>query len=475
MTPHDIPLVIIFSIVVVGTLIGLAASARRKMSLDQWTVGGRGFGTLFMFLLMAGETYTTFAFLGASGWAYSRGGPVLYVLAYATLASAVSFFILPPISELGRRYGMQTQSDFFNVRYKSPALAIFVSIIGIAAFIPYLQLQITGLGMIVSIASFDAIGRTPAMIIAVALVVTFVFAGGIRAVAWVSVLKDLLMVIAVLAVGIGIPMIHFGGIGPMFAALAEARPQHLTMPGATGNLDHSWFISTVLLTALGYYMWPHGFSSAFSANSPDTLRRNAIIMPLYSLTFPFIFFVGFAAVMVLPGLPNGDLSLLTLVRQTFPPWFLGVIGGAGALTAMVPAATFILTASTLFSKNICRPVFAPNMTDEQVARLARATVLVLGLITLMLSIYGSATLVSLLLVGYAGVTQCLPGVVFGLFWKRVSRTAVFTGMVAGIACAALLMLTGRDPWFGINAGFIALLLNFTITVVGSLFSRSSSN
>ncbi len=49
------------------------------------------------------------------------------------------------------------------------------------------------------------------------------------------------------------------------------------------------------------------------------------------------------------------MSLLSLARKTFPPWFLGVIGGAGALTAMVPSAMILLTASTLFAKNLVRP------------------------------------------------------------------------------------------------------------------------
>src|SRR4029077_2858951 len=113
---------------------------------------------------------------------------------------------------------------------------------------------------------------------------------------------------------------------------------------------------------------------------------NAVVMPLYTLTLAFIFFAGFASVLVLPGMSNGDLELLTVVRRSFPPWFLGVIGGAGALTAMVPASIFILTAATLFAKNLYRPVFAPAMTDDQVAKLARVTVIVLGVVSLCLAI-----------------------------------------------------------------------------------------
>jgi len=468
MSSSSVALTIIFVIIAAGACLGFLAGARRKLNLEQWTVGGRGFGVLLVYLLMAGEVYTTFSFLGASGWAYSRGGPALYIMAYLTLAYVVSFFILPPIWELGRRHGLQTESDFFARRYGSNYLAAFVSLTGMAFLVPYVQLQFTGLGIIVEVASFDGIRRTPAMVIAVSIVAAFVLASGVRAVAWVSVLKDSLMVLAALAIGIGVPYAHFGGIGKMFAALAHTRPAHLTMPGATPNLGHAWYISAVLLTSLGFYMWPHSFAATFTARSGDIIRRNAVVMPLYTLTLAFVFFAGFSAVVALPGLANGDMALLTIVRSTFPAWFLGVIGGAGALTAMVPAAIFTLTAATLFAKNFYRPLFAPAMTDDQVARLARLMVVVLSLIGLFFAIYSSTTLVSLLLLGYAGVGQFFPGVVLGLYWKRATLSGVFTGLVAGVGAVAVLGLTKHDPMFGLNAGFVALCLNFLLAVGVSL-------
>ena len=474
MSPGQIAIAVIFLIVLLGSTIGFLAGSRHKMDLEQWSVGGRGFGLLLMWLLMAGEIYTTFAFLGASGWAYSRGAPALYIPAYITLGYVVSFFILPQIWEMGRQFSLQTQSDFFERRYRSPMLAALVAVAGVAFLIPYLQIQLTGLGIIVQVASFDGIGRAQAIVVGVALVAAFVFVGGIRAVAWVSVLKDLFMIVGAVAVGLGAPYIYFGGVKPMFAALLQAKPNHFVMPGATANLGHSWYISTVLLSSLGFYMWPHSFATTFTAKSGAILRRNAVVMPLYTISLAFIFFAGFAALLVTPGLANGDLSLLTLARKTFPPWFLGVIGGAGALTAMVPAAVILLTAATLFAKNFWRPIFAPRMTDSQVARLARALVVALSLISLYFAIYSSTTLVSLLLLGYAGVTQFFPGVVLGLYWKRVTRLGVFAGLLAGLASVAFLMLSKRDPFLGVNAGFFALCLNFAVTALTSVL-RPDSN
>jgi solute:Na+ symporter, SSS family len=468
LSPAAIALAVTFAIVAIGTAVGFLAGSRQKMDLEQWTVGGRRFGTVLVFLLMAGEAYTTFSFLGVSGWAYSRGAPVLYVLAYITLAYVTSFFILPQLWELGRRHRLQTQPDFFNTRYRNRYLTGFVCVVGIMAFIPYVQLQLVGVGIIVSVASFGHIGSAPAMAVAALLIVAFVFANGVRAVAWVSVVKDFLMMVAAVAIGVGIPLVHFGGIGAMFHALAHVHPRHLVMPGATANLGHSWFISTVLLSALGSYMWPHLFGTAFTARSANTLRRNAVVMPLYTLTLALMFFAGFAAVLTVPHLKDGDLAVLIVAQQTFPPWFLGVIGGAGALTAMVPAAILILTAATLFAKNLYRPLFAPTLTDDGVARLARAMVVLLGAVSLALAVHGSSTIVSLLLTAYAVMAQCFPGVVLGLYWARVSGRGVFIGMIVGVVTAASLMAAHLDPVFGLNAGFVALCVNLVVTVTASL-------
>ena len=461
-------LTVICGIVALGSFIGFFAGSRYKMDLEQWTVGNRGLGMVLVWVLMAGEVYTTFTFLGASGRAYSWGGPVLYILAYQPLMYVVSFYLLPQIWEAGRRYRLQTQADFFRVRYGSKYLEAFVALVGIAFLIPYIQLQLTGLGLIVEVASFGGIHRIPAMVISFSIVAGFVLTSGVRGAAWVSVLKDMLLLFAALFVGIAVPYHYFGGVGSMFSALAQAKPGHLVMPGATKDFGHLWFVSTVLMTAFAFFMWPQYIGARYTAKDGNTLRRNAVIMPLYSITMPLVFIVGFTALLVLPKLPDGDLALLSIVRKTFPAWFLGLIGGAGALTAMVPAAVQILAASTLFIKNFCRPILAPSMTDPQVARLAKAAVLGITAIAMGFAIYSSTSLVGLLIIGYTGVAQFFPGVVLGLYSRRVTTAGVFAGMIIGVSIVAFLGLTKHDPFLGLNAGFIGLCFNFAVTAVVSV-------
>lgn len=474
MSPGTIALGIILGIVSLGSGIGFLAGRKRQVNLEEWAVGGRGFGLLLVWILMAGETFTAFSVLGISGWVYSRGGPTLYVLVYLTLGQVLCFFIAPRIWEAGRRHGLQTIGDFFSKRYGSRLLAAVVASSGVVFLIVYLQLQITSLGIIVNVASFESVGRFPSMLVASVVVAGFVLTSGVRGVAWVSVLKDFLLIGVALILGIGLPYIHFGGIGAMFEAVMRAKPGHLSMPGATTSDGHSWFITTVLVNSM-FFAWPHFFGAIFTAKSADTARRNTVIMPFYVLPLALIFFAGCAALLIVPGLKNGDLALLTAVRVTFPPWLLGVIGGAGALTAMVPAAIHILTASTLIAKNVYRPMFAPEMAEVDVRRLVRISVAVVTVVAFCLSIHSSTTLVGLLLLAYSGVSQFAPGIVLGIFSSRVNAAGVLTGLFAGLSIVGYLIFTQSDPLYGMNAGFIGLVVNVVLVVAVSLMTAPKPN
>ena len=90
-------------------------------------------------------------------------------------------------------------------------------------------------------------------------------------------------------------------------------------------------------------------------------RKNAIIMPLYQLVLLFVIFTGFAAILQVPGLKGADtdLALLKLSVKTFDPWFVGLIGSAGILTALVPGSMILMASSTLFAKNVYKARVRP--------------------------------------------------------------------------------------------------------------------
>jgi len=473
MSNETVSLLIIFLFIISATIIGLIPGMKKKMNLEEWAVGGRNFGRWLNWFILAGEIYTAFAFLGASGWAYSRGGPTFYILGYGALAYIIGYYLLPKISPIGRKYGLMTQPDLIEHIYKSKSLSLFAAIIGVAFLLPYLQLQLTGLGIIIETCSYGQLGRTPAMLIAFVLVASFVYLSGLKGVASTAVLKDILLMIAVVFFGLYLPIHHFGSLGGMFEAIETAKPGFLALPGGTKNFDVSWVMSTLVVTSLGFYMWPHFTTNSFSARNPDVLRHNAVYLPLYQICLLFPMLVGFAALLLLPTvLKTPDMAFMAVVQAYFPGWTLGLVGGAGALACMIPAADLLLSTSMLFTRNIYSKTFGKNTPPDKLIHVVRLVLLGLTSVALCLAIYLPNMLVNLLLTGYSGVTQFFPLIVLGLYWKKATRLGAFSGLLVGEILVFALILGKLDPLpfagMNLNAGFVALICNFVVFVIVSL-------
>jgi SSS family solute:Na+ symporter len=476
-------LVFIAAAALLALALGFLASRGKDMSLEQWTVGGRGFGAIFVFLLLAGEIYTTFTFLGGSGYAYGKGAPAYYILCYGTLAYVISYFMLPPIWRYARDNRLYSQSDFFVRKYDSPALGILVALVDIVALIPYLVLQFKGLGIIVEIAGYGAISSTVAIWLGAIIVAAYVMVSGVHGSAWTSVAKDTLILVIVIFLGIYLPYHYYGGLGAMFAAIEQAKPGFTVLPSHGESLW--WFSSTVLLTALGFYMWPHTFASIYTARGATVIRKNAIVLPLYQLILLFVFFVGFAATLQVPGLTgsNIDLALFKLSAKTFDPWFVGLIGATGVFTALVPGSMILMTAATLIANNLYRTV-NPATNDRQVARIAKLLVPVVALVAVFFTLKGGDTIVALLLMGYSFVTQLFPSLLLSLARRNfATREGAMAGIIAGVATVAVVSLTGANlhtlkwlpaPIQDLNVGIVALAVNVIALVVVSLATRDAA-
>jgi SSS family solute:Na+ symporter len=448
------------------------------MDLEQWTVGGRGFGTLFVFLLLAGEIYTTFTFLGGSGWAYGEGGPAFYILSYGCLAYVMSYWLLPAVWRYAKEHRLHSQSDFFEKKYESKGLGIFVSLVAVVAMVPYLALQFQGLGLIVSSASYGTISPLFAAIIGTVSVTIYVMISGIRGSAWTAVIKDVMVLVVVVALGIYLPFALYGGIGEMFREIQAQRPGFLALPDEGYSV--SWFVSTVLLTALGFYMWPHYFTSAFSAENDKIFKRNAIFLPLYQLVLLFVFFIGFAAILQVPELEGErvDQALLILSKDEFSPLVVGLIGATGLLTALVPGSIILMVASTVLAKNVFGAI-SPGTEERRIALLARVLVPVVALVSLWFSQQSGQGVVLLLLLGYSLVTQLFPAATLSLLPNNfVTKWGAGAGIAAGVATVTYVTVAGTAigdllPFLpqalaDTNIGIVALFVNFAVMIGVSL-------
>jgi SSS family solute:Na+ symporter len=457
----------IVALVVVGTiLLGLSGVRGVKMDPQEFIVGGRRIGALLLWLLLAGEIYTTFTFLGAAGWAYGKGAPAYYILCYGTIAYIISFFLAPAIHRIARERGYLTGPDFFTDRYGSRLLGALVALLGFLMLVPYVTLQLTGLQILLQIAGYNTFNPLAAVAIGFFVVAIFTFAAGLRGAAFASVAKDLLVLLGVIFAGIVLPIHFFGSPAGALDAVLHDHPGWLTIGGPTAPNGITWVVTTTILTGCGFFMWPQSMAAIYSARDEDTLRRNAVFLPFYQVMLLLVFFAGFTALEVLPGLkgPAADQSFMLVVQKTYSPWVLGFVAAAGTLAALIPAAGQLLAAASIIGKNVFADYGIARDPAAQ-TRTTRILVLVVALLAFGFWALAKVTLVGLLLIGYNGITQLFPGVVLGVATRRPPALAVGAGIVAGLLTLVYFAWINTGQVTGINTGLIALAINIAVTAL----------
>lgn len=464
MSPAATALLIVAGVIFGTVAFALSAVRRFKMDPQEFIVGSRSFGALLLWILLAGEIYTSFTFLGAAGWAYGRGAPAFYIIVYGVIGYVIGYFYLPLVWRLGKERNLMTWPDFLIEQYGSKTLGTVVAVLQFFLVVPYVTLQLSGLQILLTLAGYGRFDATVAVSVAFLLIALFVFTAGLRGTAWASVIKDALVLGAALFAGIFLPIRFFGSPANMISHVIAVKPHWFTLQTGSAPNGMTWYVSTILLSSIGYFMGPANAPSIFAARDERTVRRNMIFMPLYNIVVLFVLLAGFTAMLIVPGLkgPAADQSFILLLQRFFPAWVLGIIAGAGCLAALLPASVLLLGAASVFSRNVL------NHT-----RWVRPLVLVCAILALVLWIFAKTSLVELLLFYYNGITQLAPGVMLSLFWKRLSAWSVGAGLAAGEAYAAYALHVPNGP-YGINNGLIALACNLAVlAVAGVLFPRKS--
>ncbi|MDQ4501553.1 sodium:solute symporter family protein [Sinomonas sp. ASV322] len=458
-----LPVLIILGIVAIGA-IGVW-SRTRQTSLSGWSVGKRDLPRWTTWFLQAGESLTTFSFLGLAGIAYGGGVAALFAVGYLTISCVLQYFITPRQRQLGANRGYLTMADFFQDRFGSRTLGKTVALVGALFLIPYLQLQITGLGLIVQLATGSADASGFSMIVASVLVVVFVIWAGIRGLARVAVFKDFMMVAALVIVLAGV-IASVGGIPTVVEKVNAISSGYFTM--SRPGLDATFWVSSVIVTGLGagFNTFPHLWPPTLAAKSGAVLRRNSSWIAIYQLSLFIPILVGLAGILVLKQKTPGNFVLLSVAQHTLPEPLIAVIAIGGAAAAMVPAGAIAMGISMLVSHNLL-PVKNPKLRfrlNHVIVAVAVGLALAFGL--------AKSDIAALLLLTYGGLTQFAPAVAIAIGRKvRVHGIPVVLGIAAGTISVAIITFAGIKTG-GVDSGLISLAPNLIVLAVSELIRRT---
>jgi SSS family solute:Na+ symporter len=458
--PH--PLNVVALTVLIVIFVGVAAmgflaarwrvkpAERGLKSLDEWGLGGRQFGSWITWFLLGGDLYTAYTFIAVPAAMWSTGAVTgFFAVPYTIVLYPIVFLLMARLWSVSHRHGFVTPADFVGGRYGSRSLSTAVAVTGILATMPYIALQLVGIKAVLSVlgvgSGTNAFMSDLPLIIAFVVLAAYTYTAGLRAPATIAVVKDLLIYIVIIVAIVWLPA-HLGGWASIFDAAstkmavpnpATGKPVGAIIPGAT-SFNAYWTLA--LGSAMALFMYPHSITGVLATKSRNTIRRNAVALPLYSVVLGLLALLGYVAIKAgtIPVDVNGKINPQLVVPQlfldNFPAWFAGIALAAIAVGALVPAAIMSIAASNLFTRNIYRDLFRPHATPQQEAKVSKITSLVVkfGALIFVLIMDQSAA-INMQLLGGIWILQTFPSIVAGLYTKWFHRRALLLGWAVGIA------------------------------------------
>jgi SSS family solute:Na+ symporter len=449
-------LVVVIVLFVLVGILGFYAARWRSggtdglHSLDEWGLGGRKFGSWITWFLLGGDLYTAYTFVAVPAAMWAAGSVSgFFAVPYTIVLYPIVFLLMARLWSVSKRHGFVTTADFVGGRYGSRPLTLAIALTGIIATMPYIALQLVGIKSVLTVLGVGNPGNwflnDLPLIVAFVVLAVYTYTSGLRAPAMIAVVKDVLIYLAVIVAIIYLPS-KFGGWEHIFGAAQEkmttVNPATGKVPGPfiPGADSYAAYATLALGSAMALFMYPHSITGVLATKSRNTIRKNAAVLPLYSLVLGFLALLGYVAIAAgthpveLNGKTiNPQLVVPQLFLDNFPSWFAGVALAAIAVGALVPAAIMSIAAANLFTRNIYRDLFRKDATPRQEAKVSKLASLVVkfGALIFVIGLDASAA-INMQLLGGIWILQTFPAIVAGLYTRWFHKWALFAGWAAGI-------------------------------------------
>jgi SSS family solute:Na+ symporter len=501
-------IVVVLFLLVTG--VGFAAARWRRaedmLHLNEWGLGGRGFGTFIGWFLIGGDLYTAYTFIAVPSAVFLSGAVTgFFAVSYTIMVFPIALIFMPRLWSVSRVHNYVTPADFIRGRYGSRGLSLATALTGILALMPYIALQLVGIQAVLTVmgvgtSSNNTFIKDLPLIIAFLVLAIFTALSGLRAPALIAFVKDILIYAMILVAVFYIPT-RVGGWGNIFgvgkAHMAQINPTTGKPAGVfipiTANSQLA-FATLALGSACALFCYPHAITGTLSTKRRMVIKRNMALLPAYSVVLALIALLGYmaladkttAANVKGPGKGNAQLAVPYLFQHMFPSWFAGIAFSAVVIGALVPAAIMSIAAANLFTRNIFKEFFKPDASPRLETRVSQWASMVVKIGALLFAIELPKTFsINLQLLGGIWILQTFPALVIGLFTRWFHRWALLAGWVTGMIFGTIAAYKTSTPttshWassthieFGhtVYIGLSAVILNIVVSFVLTLILKA---
>lgn len=468
---------VLLLVIFFAVMIGIGIYARRHATnVNGFVLGGRSVGPWLTAFAYGTSYFSAVVFVGYAGqFGYLYGMASTWIgIGNALLGSLLAWVVLGRRTRIMTKHlKSMTMPDFFAKRYDSSKLRIAASMIAFVFLIPYTASVYNGLSNLFGMA-FDIDYRLCVIVMAV-LTGVYVIIGGYMATALNDLVQGIIMLFGIVAV---IAAVLSGHGGFMSAVKELAAVPSEVMPGAYTSFfgpDPLNLLGVVILTSLGTWGLPQMIQKFYAIKDERAVHTGTIISTLFAVVVSggCYFLGGFSQISGVTPAADGKVAydtIIPLMLSALPDILIGIVIVLVLSASMSTLSSLVLTSSSTLTLDFIKPLFIKDMDEKKQLIWMRVLLAFFIVLSVVIALDPPAFIAQLMGISWGALAGAfLAPFLYGLYWKGVTRAAVWASFICGVGITVSNMFLKyiASP---INAGAIAMVAGLVVVPVVSLLT-----
>lgn len=425
-------LVVFILYVLLMIAIGWAAS-RHARSASHFFLADRSLKAWVTAVSSTASSESAWAVLGTVGLAYKDGLAAIWFLPGCLLGYALNWFFL---AERLRKHSHETHAitipDYLESHFRDKTHVLRVISVAIIFFsmMAYVAAQFTGIGK-----TFDAIFGVPHTVsipVGGAIIILYTMMGGFLAVAWTDFVQGLIMVAGLVLLAV-VGFVHLGGYSGMVEQVNAVSPQTLQWMGGKPTAVFFGSMIGLLGIGLGYPGQPQVLNRYMAAKDKSVIDQGVwIALGWGFLVYGSAILLGICGRALYPELDDPEHLFPRAATDLLPTGLTAVVLTGVLAAIMSTVSALIIVAASAVAHDVYSKMIRRNLGHEQIVRVSRITVLVLGVGAMVISLMETRVIFWFVLLAWSALGASFgPVILFSLYWKGVTREGAIAGMLTG--------------------------------------------
>lgn len=458
----------------IGYIIFINYKKRTNKILDYFS---GTFNPIVLALTFAATLYSAFFLVGLPGFLFAHGiGAWPYIIIGDVIGVLILFLVGKKYIELSKDKQKDILSPLTFILPERDRMLILTYVLTVSVFmIPYLALQLVGIGGLISSVTNDAINARWASALVLILIWTYSSLGGIKSIVLSDAIQGLILFSLLLITSIFV-LIKLGGPTQIITSINNISPDHLSLPGPNGFFTFSTMLSFIIVIMLIPLSQPQ-FLTRYNLLSDR--RNKEPVKKLFSVCIGMcIIFCLFSLPIIILGLGGtigflneikGDQVVYSILNNWTPTWLASLFAVAVLAAAMSTSDSILFSLAQILSQDLLK---SQEENDTSSILYSRLFVLSVALVSLFFSFFTSNTLILKLgALAFSGCVIVVPFLTFGLFFSATTN-ALRVALYSPIMFFILFNLFGVNKIINFDISLISALLGTILVILYNLYDKN---